>query len=314
MSTVLVTDYVHPLLLSGLARLGLRPIYAPEIERTQVMSWGQGCNGIVINTKTRADSELIDGLEGLKWIARLGSGLDIIDVRHAAKKGISVISVPEANANAVAEHAMGMLLALVRNIVSADSEVRQGIWRREENRGTELEGKTIGIIGFGNNGSAFARKFSGWGVRILAYDKYKTGFARDLPFVVETDLEILLKGSDIISLHIPLTVETLQMVDSDFLSKCKPGAILINTSRGKVVDTFGLVSALQSGTLAGACLDVFENEKPNTYSPEEQLIYDELYQMRQVVLTPHIAGWTFESKMKISEHIVEKVSALLKSP
>jgi D-3-phosphoglycerate dehydrogenase len=221
-----------------------------------------------------------------------------------------VINTPQANANAVAEHIFGMLLGLLRNILIADTEVRKGIWNREKNRGTELRGKTVGIIGYGNNGSAFASKFSGWGVTVLAYDKYKTGFAEGSAFIREVTLEKLLEKSEIVSLHVPLTQETRQMVDAQFLSQCKSGAILINSSRGRVVNTNALIAALESGWISGACLDVFENERPETYDRVEAQMYATLAGFPNVVLTPHIAGWTFESKLQIAGQILHEVSRL----
>jgi D-3-phosphoglycerate dehydrogenase len=307
---VLITDYVHPLLITGLEKQGYFVHYAPEIERPQVLDWIPGCTGIVVNTKVVVDAALLEGSVDLKWVARLGSGLDTIDLDACKVTGISVISTPQANANAVAEHAFGMLLALMRNIVTADREVRLGQWYREKNRGQELKGRTIGIIGFGNNGSAFASKFAGWNVRVLAHDKYKTGFASQLTFVTESTLEEVLDGSDVLSLHVPLTEETNYLVDADFLTRCRSGVILINSSRGRVVRMTALLNALRSGHIGGACLDVFENEKPGTYTAEEQEMYAELATFDNVVHTPHIAGWTFESKRRIAEQIVQEVAWL----
>ena len=307
MPRVLITDYVHPILITGLRDLGYFVHYIPEIEREQVLDWIHNCAGIVINTKTVADADLIVAAQALKWIARLGSGLDIIDLHAAQSRGIIVISTPQANANAVAEHVFGMLLCLMRNIAIADGEVRQGLWNREKNRGRELRGKTVGVIGFGHTGSAFASKFEGWDVRVMAYDKYKTHYTGNSFFIHESTLQEVLSSSDIISLHLPLTAETRQMVDPSFLSRCKPGAILLNSSRGKVLNTAALLEALQSGHVSGACLDVFENEKPDTYSRAEKVLYKTLASMDNVILTPHVAGWTFESKRRIAEQVVLEV-------
>jgi D-3-phosphoglycerate dehydrogenase len=258
----------------------------------------------VINTRTVADTELLSAGRDLKWVARLGSGLDIIDLVQAEQRGIHVISTPKANANAVAEHVVGMLLGLLRHIVISDREVRRGEWLREKNRGRELQGMTVGIIGFGNTGSAFAGKLAGWQLQVLAYDKYKSDYANDYPHVRETTLEEVLTHSDVLSLHVPLTAETGYMVNGAFLAKCKPGAILVNSSRGKIVDTAALVLALRTGHLAGACLDVQENERPDTFTPDERTLYDILFAMSNVVLTPHVAGWTFASKRRIAEAIL----------
>ena len=310
MHRVLVADYVHPVLITGLRDIGYHVLYAPEIERPQVLQWISTFSGMVINTKTVADAELLAAAEDLKWIARLGSGLDIIDQVIARNRGITVINTPEANANAVAEHVIGMLLCLLRNICRADSEVRQGIWQRERNRGSELSGKIVGIIGFGNTGSAFAKKLAGWDVRVIAYDKYKSGYASHMTHVLESSLEDVVSKSDIISLHLPLTTETRYYVDAKFLSLCKRGSILINSSRGKIAQTNAIVNALENGLLGGACLDVFENEKPDTYNSEDRALYDRLNAMRNVVLSPHIAGWTYESKIRIARQVVKEVARL----
>jgi D-3-phosphoglycerate dehydrogenase len=306
----LICDYTHPVLITGLQQAGYTVTYAPEIERDELLQWLSVYHGIVINTKTVADNELIEKASSLKWIARLGSGLDIIDLKAAASQSIHVINTPQANANAVAEHVFGMLLSLLRNIPRADRQVREGTWNREQNRGIELKGRTVGIMGFGNNGAAFAEKFAGWDVRVLAYDKYKTHYAQQLPFVLETDLEHLLSESEILSLHLPLTDETRFLVDRDFLKKCKEGVILLNSSRGKIVRTSALVEALESGMVGGACLDVLENEKPASYSNAEAEMYGRLASSDRVILTPHIAGWTVESKERIALQIVKEVSEL----
>lgn len=310
MKQVLITDYVHPVLITGLRKQGYLVHYAPEIERAQVLEWIPLYTGLVINTKTVADAALIEAAKNLKWIARLGSGLDIIDLPTAQARNITVINTPQANANAVAEHVFGMLLCLMRNIAVADREVRVELWNREKNRGSELSGKVVGIIGFGNTGSAFASKFKGWNVGVLAFDKYKSEYASGSPFIRETTLNDLLAHSDIISIHLPLTVETSQMVNAAFLSACKPGVIIINSARGKIVDTSSLADAMDSGQVSGACLDVLENEKPDNYTSDERECYQRLFTMHNVILTPHIAGWTFESKRKISEQVVAEVGRL----
>ena len=253
----------------------------------------------------------MEAAPNLEFIGRLGSGLDIIDLDFASDRNIEVFSAPEGNRNAVAEHAMGMLLCLANNICRADHEVRSFYWNREKNRGFELQGKTLGIIGFGNNGRAFAEKFENWQTSVLSYDKYKKHYCQDLRFVTECDLEKVQKEADIISLHIPLTEETNGWIDEKFLSDCKEGVILINTSRGKVVYTADLLALLKSGHVSGACLDVFENEKVDSFNVEERRLYEELYALENVILTPHIAGWTVESKRKISEVLLQKIGSVI---
>ncbi len=313
MRRVLITDYVHPVLNTGLRDLGLKVHYAPEAEREHLIAWIPGCEGLVINTKTVADAVLMNVGTSLRWIARLGSGLDIIDLKTAEQKHIQIISTPQANANAVAEHVFGMLLCLLRKIHLADRTVRDGQWLRERHRGSEIAGRTVGIIGFGNTGSAFAAKFAGWNVQVIAYDKYKTGYADHLNFIKETTLDEVLSRADILSLHLPLTYETHHLVDQAFIARCRHGMILINSSRGRIVDTGALLNALKEGYLHGACLDVLENERLNTYTSAETETLESLAQMDNVVLTPHIAGWTFESRKRIALQIVNEVSLLQKS-
>ncbi len=307
---VLVTDYVHPVLLEGLRDLGYTWTYAPEMSREEMSLLLSGYQGVVINTRCVIDRATLERAVTLKWIGRLGSGLDIIDMEAAGERGVHVISAPEGNAQAVAEHALAMLLCLSNKLITADRSVRDGHWLREENRGWEIAGKTIGIIGYGNNGSAFGRIWSGWDVRVLAYDKYLERYGSDK--VIAVDLPTLLKQADIISFHIPLTAETKGMIDAGFIRKCKPGFVLINTSRGKVADMQAILEGLQSGHLSGACLDVLPFEPPASGPAEYVGFMNQLYKMDNVILSPHIAGWTVESKRKISETIITKLGNWLK--
>jgi D-3-phosphoglycerate dehydrogenase / 2-oxoglutarate reductase len=302
---VLITDYVHPVLLEGLQSAGFSTTYAPEMSRTEMEGALQGYTGVVINTRCAIDRAAIAAAPSLRWIARLGSGLDIIDLEAAEEFGVKVISAPEGNAQAVAEHAMGMLLCLANKLVSADRSVREGEWLREQHRGWEIACKTIGIIGFGNNGSAFGRLLAGWDLRVLAYDKYLEHYGNEK--VEEVTLDTLLSESDIISLHIPLTDETQDMVDSAFLGKCKPGSVLINTSRGKNIQLGDVLAALKTGLLGGVCLDVFPHEPPSKGPEAFKMQMAELIRLENVVLSPHVAGWTVESKQKIAEVLVRKI-------
>lgn len=311
MKRVLITDECHPLLRDGLTRMGFTCQYEPEISLELTRRVVEHYQGLIINSKILVDRAFLDQARALRFIGRLGSGMEIVDREYAAAKGIGVLSSPEGNRNAVAEQALGMLLALNNNLVKADREVRQNIWRREGNRGVELSGKTIGIVGFGHTGSQFARKLSGLDMTVLAHDKYKSGFAAEMPWVHETTLDAIIQHADIISLHLPLTPETKHLVDRQFIERCKPGFILINTSRGACVHTGDMVQALESGRIGGACLDVYENEKPATYSAAERLLYGRLHALDNVVLTPHIAGWTQESKRRLAEVLLEKIAAFL---
>jgi len=305
----LVTDYVHPQLIADLQERGYEVDYNRTITLAGVAKVIHLYHGIIVNSKIKMMPTMIDKATQLQWIGRLGSGLEIIDVDYATKKGIKVMNTPEGNRNAVAEHAVGMLLNLANNLSKGDREVRKLDWRREENRGWELKGKTVGIIGLGHTGSKLAKKLSSWELTILSYDKYKEDTADELPFVERVRLADILEHADIISLHLPLTHETTHMVDKSFLEKCKKGAIIVNTSRGAVVDTSALVQALESGHLGGACLDVFENEKPNTYSKAESNTYKRLYACEHVIVSPHVAGWTSESLARIAKVMIRKLDA-----
>ncbi|MEP6645947.1 MAG: NAD(P)-dependent oxidoreductase [Saprospiraceae bacterium] len=306
---VLVTDYVHPVLLDGLHRMGLSTTYAPEMTRHEMETFLPGYKGVVINTRCAIDKKTMTSAPSLQWIARLGSGLDIIDLSAAEECGITVISAPEGNSQAVAEHAMAMLLSLANHLLIADREVRQNEWYREKNRGWEISGKTIGIIGFGNNGSAFGRLWAGWDVTVLAYDKYKSGFGNEK--IKEVSKEYLLQNADIISLHIPLTDETKEMINAEFISKCKKDVVIMNVARGKVINIEALINGLKSGHIKGACLDVYPFEPPSSGSDHFKKFFDELCTFDNVVLSPHVAGWTVESKRKISEVLLEKLSKII---
>ena len=308
MRKVLVTDAAHPLLLQGLEKAGFQCEDRPEISLEEVRQIVGNYVGLVINSKIKVDRELLDAAGQLRFIARLGSGLEIIDLEYAREKGVAIYNSPEGNRNAVAEHALGMLLVLSNQLLAADREVRQKVWRREARRGWELWGKTLGIIGFGHTGSSFAAKLAGLGLRLLAYDKYHPFFADQFSGVESVGLEKLLRESDIISLHLPLTPEVRHLVDRDFLSRCRDGVVLINTSRGQVIRTEDLVEGLDSGKVGGACLDVFENEKPATFSEEEDRLYRVLYEKKNVVLSPHVAGWTKESKKRIASVLLQKIT------
>jgi len=281
MAKALITDYVHPSLIKGLEERGYVVDYDTSTNMENLSAKVHSYELVVINSKIKMYKDMIDRATNLKYICRLGSGLEIIDLEYAKYKNLHVINTPTGNNNAVAEHAMGMLLALSNNLLRADRQVRDKIWKREENRGWELIGKTIGIIGFGHT--------------------------KEWDFVSRVNLEDILIESDIISLHLPLTEETKNLVNRKFINRCKDKVIILNTSRGKVVNTLDLVEALEEGKVGGACLDVFENEKPHTYSQSEINTYSRLFSMDNVVLSPHIAGWTAESLEKIARVILEKI-------
>jgi D-3-phosphoglycerate dehydrogenase len=307
--SVLITDDVHPMMIEAFKERGFDVHFDPAISYEEVKKIIPSYTGLIINSKINCNVEFIDLADRLKFIGRLGSGREVVDIHYAQSKGIGVYFSPEANKNAVAEHALAMLLALSNQLVLADAEVRNQIWRREARRGWELAGRTIGIIGYGHTGSQFAKKLSCLDMQILVFDKYFHGFSEKDRYVHEVSLEQLLLKSDIISLHLPLANETYHYVDEKFIRSCKQGVIIINTSRGNVVDTSSLVLALEQGRIGGACLDVFENEKPSTYTEQESGLYQRLFNLKQVVLSPHIAGWTHESKFKMASVLIQKIFA-----
>ncbi len=303
---VLITDKVHPLLPENLKSKGWAFDYNTNISLKEVHSCINRYDGIIINSKIIMDKSLLDKGERLTFVARLGSGMEIVDIPYARSRGIRIINAPEGNCNAVAEHTIGMLLMLANKLIKGNDEVKRLRWDREGNRGFELRGKTIGIIGVGHTGSALASKLVNWGVKVLGYDKYKFNYGPSCD-VIETDLKTVKEESDIISFHLPLTEEVIHMCDDRFISECKPGVIFINTSRGKVVDTQALIHALDSGYVSGVCLDVFENEKPDTYSDEEKKMYEKLFSFPNVLVTPHVAGWTQESLKEIARLVLERI-------
>lgn len=307
---ILITDDVHPQLLEGLELRGYTTDYQPEISLEETRKIIGTYTGLVINSKIKVDETFFDQAVNLKWIARLGSGMEIIDLKAADKYGVRLISAPEGNCNAVAEHALGALLSLFRNLPRADREVRNGIWDREKNRGEELSGKTVGVIGFGHTGSRFVELLQGLNVKVLVYDKYKQLSSIPTRYTVVQDASSIQESADVISLHVPLTTETKYLIDKEFISKVKQSFYLINTSRGPVVNTMDLLAALHSGKIRGACLDVFENEKPASFNKEESAFYNDLYRLPQVLLSPHIAGWTHQSKQKIAATILEKLDRI----
>ncbi len=307
MKKVLIIDEMHLSIIPLLEAEGYEVDYRPHIKREEILDIVGDYNGLIIRSKTPMDKELLEKATQLRFIGRAGAGLDKIDLDYLAERGINLYHAAEGNKDAVGEQAIGMLLSLFNHISKADQEVRKGIWIREANRGEELQGKTVGIIGFGNMGQAFAEKLTGFGVRILAYDKYKTGFGT--AHVEEVALESLMEESDILSLHIPLTSETRNFLTLDFIRKFKKPFYLINTARGEIVTFDTLNVALDEGLLLGAILDVLENEKFNTYSNSQKEAFERLAKRTNVVFSPHIAGWTNQSYVKINEVLVKKIKS-----
>lgn len=308
---VLFIDSAHPSLAEALTKIGYRCIFEPDISVEGLIKMMPVLSGIIVRSRFRIDKHILQHAVRLRFVGRVGSGMENIDVAYAESKGIACLNSPEGNRQAVGEHAAGMLLALVNKICVADMEVRQGLWKREQNRGVELHGKTLGIVGYGNTGSAFARCISGFGMEVLAYDKYKRGYGSQL--VRETDMEEIFRSADILSLHIPLNKETIHLADAQFFSKFKKGIYLVNTSRGGIVDTAGLLAALGSGQVTGAALDVLEYEHLSFEHLDFNALPDRFRQLASlpnVVLTPHVAGWTRESRVKLSAVLAEKIRQL----
>lgn len=304
---VLFVDKVHDVLQEMLVEAGYRCDHDYHSDSAALRNKMATYDGIVIRSRVPIDRVFLNAAVKLKFIARAGAGLENIDLDTAKQKGIQVFSVPEANRDAVGEHAVGMLLMLLNHLKRADNEVRKGVWRRAENRGTEIGGKTVGIIGFGQMGSAFAEKLSGFGCRIIAFDKYHQ---KGPEYVTHVSREILQKESDIISFHVPLTDESRYYLNEDFVAQCGRSFVLINTARGSVVETAALVRGLKSEKITGACLDVLEYESRSFEQIAARDLptdFQYLIQSEKVVLSPHIAGWTHESHIKLSKFLGEKI-------
>ncbi|MFI5220596.1 MAG: NAD(P)-dependent oxidoreductase [Bacteroidia bacterium] len=309
---ILLLDSLHPVFKKIVEENGFELVDGTTWDRKTVTNRVNEFTGLAIRSRFSIDEEIISHSINLKFIARAGSGMENIDVVYARSKNIICINSPEGNRDAVGEHAVGMLLSLLNNLNRSDNQLRNGIWQRTENRGTELSGKTIGIIGFGNTGSAFAIKLSGFDVKILAFDKYITIETEKFPFVLQAGIEKIFEEADILSLHIPLTKETEFMINEGFLNRFKKNIYLVNTSRGKIVQTESLVKLLASGKIKGACLDVFEFEEGSFENIKTQTTaaWEYLTKSDKVILSPHIAGWTHESNEKIASVLANKIISL----
>lgn len=302
---ILIIDKMHSSIIPLLEKEGHQADYRPNITRSEIMEALPLYEGLVIRSKTPMDRDLLEKAHNLKFIARAGAGLDQIDLEYLAENEIQLFHAAKGNRDAVAEHAIGGLLALVNHLIKSDQEVRKGIWDREGNRGYELKGKTVGIMGYGNMGRAFAKRLKGFGVDVLAYDKYKKDFEDNL--VQEVIWEKLKAEADILSLHVPLTEVTRNFFTFDELKSFAKPFWLINTARGEVISFETLNQALDAGILRGAVLDVLENEKFNRFSPEQKAEFEKLAKRENVIFTPHVAGWTFESYEKINEVLVKQI-------
>lgn len=308
---ILFIDSNHPSLHQTLEKAGHVCHLHYDWTKEEIIQNIHLYDGIIIRSKIKITKDILDTATKLKFIARAGAGMENIDVAYAESKGIKCIHAPEGNRDAVGEHALAMLLALFNNVLRADKEVREGKWLREENRGVELMGKTVGIIGYGNMGSAFAERLKGFGVKLLVYDKYKTNFGNEC--IQESSLERIFDEADIVSLHVPLTAETERMVNDTFINNFKKNIYIINTARGKCLNTDDLVMNLKSGKVLGACLDVLEYEMTSFETLDVTMLpeaFQYLTKSDKVILSPHIAGWTIESHRKIALVLVEKILQL----
>lgn len=308
MKKCLIVDKMHESIAPLLKEIGYKADYHPKISRQEVLSIIDQYDGIIVRSKLKIDQELIDLAHQLQFVGRAGAGLDQLDETALRAKNIHILNAPEGNRDALGEHAVGMLLNLLNHINQADQQVRKRVWDREGNRGIELMGKTVGIIGYGHMGQAFARRLVGFGVKVLAYDKYRLNYGD--AFAQEADMESIFQEADILSLHVPLTEETLFLVDQSYLMQFTKNIFIVNTARGKVVHMKSLVLALKSEKVRGVALDVLENEKLDRLSPEQRITFDQLQQSERVLFTPHVAGWTFESYEKINQTLVRKINAL----
>jgi D-3-phosphoglycerate dehydrogenase len=291
-----------------LENIGWEADYRPSIQREEILSIIGEYEGLIVRSKTPIDKEIVDNAHKLQFLGRAGAGLDQLDRNALEAKNVVLINAPEGNRNALGEHSIGMLLSLMHNIHKSSNQVKQGVWKREANRGFELGGRTVGIYGYGFMGSAFAEKLGSFGCRVIAFDRFKEDFGHRA--VNEVSLRHFEEETEILSLHIPLTSETRMRFTADYLRQYPKLKYIINTSRGEVLSLKGVLGLLEEGKLLGAALDVLENEKLDRLATEEQKIFDALAQRDDVILTPHIAGWTYESYERINEVIVKKMVEL----
>lgn len=309
---VLFLDETHAVLPNMLQSLGLKVVYYDELAIRQPNDF-PGFTGIIVRSKV-VEKSFMEKFPNLKFIGRVGAGMENIDTDYAEKKGIQCANSPEGNRDAVGEHTLGLLLNLTNNLNTADHQMSNGLWQREKNRGYEIGHMTIGIFGYGNMGSAFAKKISGFNARVIGYDKYKKNYSDN--FVEEVALKDFFKEADVVSFHIPLTHETKFLINNTFINQFKKAVYILNTSRGKILKTADLVKNLKQGKIRGAALDVFEYESNNFETLFDNDIPAEIQYLMDsdnVILTPHIAGWTYESQYKLAKVVGDKITKMKKN-
>lgn len=307
MKKILIVDDLHENIFPMLSDMGFEVNYQPSMKRPEILAIIGNYEGLIIRSKTKVDADFLVHCDKLEFIGRAGAGLDLIDLSITDQLNIKVFAANEGNSDAVAEHTLGMILMLFNKLNWADAEVRQRIWEREKNRGIELKGMTVGIIGFGNMGMALAQRLMGFDVKILTYDKIEKKEYEYGSYSEKATMEEIFEKTDLLSIHVSLTDETRMMVNDDFIQKFKKNIFIVNTSRGEVASVKSILQGLQSGKIRGACLDVLENEKLSKLTSEQEDVYSQLFKMKNVILTPHIAGWTVESYRKINEVLVSKI-------
>ena len=307
MPKILHLDENHELLKNELEKLGFKNYFDLISTKKEIENKIWEYQGIILRSRIEIDKRFIDSCKNLKFIARVGSGLENIDTDYAKKKNIEIISAAEGNANAVGEHALGMLLSLLNKIIKSNNEINQNIWEREQNRGIELDGKTIGIIGYGNTGKSLAKKLSGFNVRVLCNDIIEDVSDK---YATQVSISEIMKSCDIVSLHTNLNDSSFHLINKHFINNCKKSFFLINTSRGECLKTSDIVDGIKTGKILGACLDVIENESKSFEFLNINSDFEYLKKSEKVVLSPHIAGWSIESKLKLAQGVLEKIKDL----
>jgi D-3-phosphoglycerate dehydrogenase len=306
--TCLIVDSMHDSIFALLEQIGWQYVYLPDCNREEIRQKITGFDGLIVRSKTFIDEGLLGDAPTIRFVGRAGAGIDNLDVDFLSKKDIKIVHAAEGNTDAVGEFTLGLLLGLLRNIPRSDMQVRKSVWDREGNRGDEIGGKTVSLIGYGNMGRAFAQRLSGFGCKVLAYDKYKTGFGDN--FCSESEMHAVYEQTDILSFHIPLTDETKGMANTEYFNRFRKNIVLLNTARGEIVPLSDLEIVIKSGKVRAAALDVLENEKLSKLTPQQQQSFNYLAGTTNVIFTPHIAGWTFQSHEKINVALVNKIKSL----